>query len=235
MAAGVWAGQHGRIGLLKLMLVLTILGGLGFLGIKYVEYEHKWKDGLLWGRNYHPAEPPPGETGMTEVRPGAPAPEAAPPSSAPTSAAATASQSAAASTNTSTAPSASAPASAKAVTSAGAAQDANAAAGPDPNTIFAPAGTGPRGLLGPGMSAPTLNVAQQVHNVQLFFAVYFGLTGLHGIHVIAGILAISWALRRAMLGHFSAAYSTPVHLVGLYWHVVDLIWIYLFPLLYLIH
>ena len=61
------------------------------------------------------------------------------------------------------------------------------------------------------------------------------MTGLHGIHVVIGMLAIGWVLFRSVRGDFSPAYYTPVDLVGLYWHLVDLIWIFLFPLLYLIH
>ena len=69
----------------------------------------------------------------------------------------------------------------------------------------------------------------------LFFGFYFMMTGLHGIHILGGMGAILWVLRRAAKGHFSSRFYTPVDLVGLYWHLVDLIWIYLFPLLYLIH
>jgi cytochrome c oxidase subunit 3 len=68
----------------------------------------------------------------------------------------------------------------------------------------------------------------------MFFSFYFMMTGLHGIHVLAGMIAIAWMLIRAVKGHFSPAYYGPVDLVGLYWHLVDLIWIYLFPLMYLI-
>jgi cytochrome c oxidase subunit III len=68
----------------------------------------------------------------------------------------------------------------------------------------------------------------------MFFSFYFMMTGLHGLHILGGMGAIGWTLRRAIRGDFSSAYYTPVDLVGLYWHLVDLIWIYLFPLLYLI-
>jgi cytochrome c oxidase subunit 3 len=71
-------------------------------------------------------------------------------------------------------------------------------------------------------------------NTQIFFGIYFLMTGLHGIHVLAGMAAIGWILVRNLRGDFSAEYNSPVELVGLYWHLVDLIWIYLFPLLYLI-
>lgn len=68
----------------------------------------------------------------------------------------------------------------------------------------------------------------------MFFSFYFMMTGLHGLHIVAGMVAISWVLRRAIRGDFSSGYYIPVEIVGLYWHLVDMIWIYLFPLLYLI-
>ena len=67
-----------------------------------------------------------------------------------------------------------------------------------------------------------------------FFGIYFALTGLHGLHVVAGLGVIAWLIVRTSKGHFSSGYYTPVDLGGLYWHLVDLIWIFLFPLLYLI-
>ena len=71
-------------------------------------------------------------------------------------------------------------------------------------------------------------------NPHIFFSVYFMMTGLHGIHVIGGIGVIGWLLMQTRRGRFSSEYYTPIEMVGLYWHLVDLIWIFLFPLLYLI-
>lgn len=71
--------------------------------------------------------------------------------------------------------------------------------------------------------------------VNSFFQLYFLMTGLHGVHVIVGMGLIGYLIVRVALGHFGAAYFTPVDLIGLYWHLVDLVWIFLFPLLYLIH
>lgn len=71
-------------------------------------------------------------------------------------------------------------------------------------------------------------------NPHIFFSVYFAMTGLHGFHVLAGMIVISIMIVRTSRDHFSSQYYTPVELTGLYWHLVDLIWIYLFPLLYLI-
>ena len=70
-------------------------------------------------------------------------------------------------------------------------------------------------------------------NAHLYFGIYYTMTGLHGAHVIIGMIVIAWLFLRGMRGDFSAKYFTPVDLGGLYWHVVDLIWIFLFPLLYL--
>lgn len=69
----------------------------------------------------------------------------------------------------------------------------------------------------------------------LFFQVYFLMTGLHGLHVLIGMGLISWLTFRAFRGAFGPQNFTAVDIVGLYWHLVDLIWIFLFPLLYLIH
>lgn len=68
----------------------------------------------------------------------------------------------------------------------------------------------------------------------IFFSIYFMMTGLHGIHVLAGIFVLTWIWKRSKNGEFGSDYFTPVELGGIYWHLVDLIWIYLFPLLYLI-
>lgn len=71
-------------------------------------------------------------------------------------------------------------------------------------------------------------------NPKIFFSLYFLMTGLHGVHVLVGVSLIAWMIIRVRRSEFSSEYYTPVELTGLYWHLVDLIWIYLFPLLYLI-
>jgi cytochrome c oxidase subunit III len=72
-------------------------------------------------------------------------------------------------------------------------------------------------------------------NTNMFFSIYFAMTGLHGIHVLVGIFVFIWLLYRAIKGHFSPDYFGPIDYAALYWHLVDLIWIFLFPMLYLIH
>jgi cytochrome c oxidase subunit 3 len=78
------------------------------------------------------------------------------------------------------------------------------------------------------------NAGDTVPGQFMFFSFYFMMTGLHGLHILGGMAAITWLYFRSRRGDFSHAYYTPVDLVGLYWHLVDVIWIYLFPLLYLI-
>jgi cytochrome c oxidase subunit III len=68
----------------------------------------------------------------------------------------------------------------------------------------------------------------------LFFSIYYCMTGVHAVHIIGGMLVISWLIVKAARLEFHEEYFGPVDNVGLYWHLVDFIWIYLFPLLYLI-
>lgn len=75
----------------------------------------------------------------------------------------------------------------------------------------------------------------EAKNVQIFFSIYYGMTGLHGFHVLCGIVVWLWILRRASRGEFGPKFFGPVDFTALYWHIVDVIWIFLFPLLYLIH
>ena len=99
-------------------------------------------------------------------------------------------------------------------------------------------GDGPHaGCLVPGerfdASALHLEGAEGGH-AQIFFSLYFGMTGLHALHMIIGIPILLTIAFMAGRGRFSLEYHTPVELVGLYWHFVDIVWIFLFPLLYLI-
>ena len=70
--------------------------------------------------------------------------------------------------------------------------------------------------------------------VQIFFWIYFVMTGLHALHMIIGLGVMLWLLWKAWLGTFTAEYFAPVEMAGLYWHFVDIVWIFLFPLLYLL-
>jgi cytochrome c oxidase subunit 3 len=215
MAWGVRAAQLGQKKLLMILLSLTILGGFGFMGIKYVEYSHKIHDGLMWGKNYQPTVHAAGHGEEDAEHAGA----------------------------SSESDVGAAPGEAAAPDGGGEAPAA------DGGSVAVPAGLpdglkvepslipvapdGPAGTVAAAEPAEDVEISPE--NVHIFFGIYFLMTGLHGIHVVIGMLAIAWVLIRSARGDFSPAYYTPVDLVGLYWHLVDLIWIFLFPLLYLIH
>jgi cytochrome c oxidase subunit 3 len=77
-------------------------------------------------------------------------------------------------------------------------------------------------------------VCTDAGHTPLFFALYFGMTGLHATHMVVGVGIILFLISQARKGAYGAAWHTPVELFGLYWHFVDIVWIFLFPLLYLI-
>jgi cytochrome c oxidase subunit 3 len=83
---------------------------------------------------------------------------------------------------------------------------------------------------GPGFvwEGPNRNAAE------IFYSLYFAMTGLHALHMIVGIPILAFIAWMAHRGKFSPAYHTHVEMVGLYWHFVDIVWIFLFPLLYLV-
>ncbi len=70
---------------------------------------------------------------------------------------------------------------------------------------------------------------------QIFFFLYFAMTGMHALHMIIGLGLLAWLIARAQRGDFTAGYVAPIENFGLYWHFVDIVWLFLFPLLYLIN
>jgi cytochrome c oxidase subunit 3 len=88
----------------------------------------------------------------------------------------------------------------------------------------------------PGQAAFHLDgvLPEDQGHAQLFFSIYFAMTGLHALHMVIGVVILLILIAQARRGRFSASYYTPVDVAGLYWHFVDIIWIFLFPLLYLI-
>ena len=69
--------------------------------------------------------------------------------------------------------------------------------------------------------------------VEIFFSLYFVMTGIHAAHMVIGIVMMAIILRMAAKGAFTPEYFAPVEVAGLYWHFVDIVWIFLFPLLYI--
>ena len=76
--------------------------------------------------------------------------------------------------------------------------------------------------------------AETQQRSKLFFSLYFALTGMHAIHMVVGVGIFAVITFMAWRGKFTPEYHTPLEIAGLYWHFVDIVWIYLFPLLYLI-
>src|SRR5205085_4277053 len=76
--------------------------------------------------------------------------------------------------------------------------------------------------------------SRYTHQAQILFFLYFAMTGMHAIHMIVGAGLLAVLIAMAARNRFSSAWYTPVEMIGLYWHFVDIVWIFLFPLLYLI-
>lgn len=82
---------------------------------------------------------------------------------------------------------------------------------------------------------PLFNPAEaHAPQMQIFFAVYFAMTGMHALHMVIGIGILFYLIYQAQRGRYSKEYNSPIEIFGLYWHFVDIVWIFLFPLLYLI-
>ncbi len=174
IAWAVRCAQTNQRGLLVALLGITFLCACAFLGIKYVEYAHKFHDGLLPGRHYNPV--------IEKVE--------------------------------------------------GAAEEPNLHGHSKVSQV-----TGSPGAteLHPNAPVGATESLEMPKNVHIFFGIYFAMTGLHAIHILIGMGIIVWMMIRSSRGDFSSEYFGPIEYTALYWHLVDLVWIYLFPLLYLIH
>ncbi len=82
--------------------------------------------------------------------------------------------------------------------------------------------------------APKIDPDKFRDKVRIFFFLYFVMTGLHALHMVVGLGLMLWLLWTAYRGHYTSEYYMPVEMSGLYWHFVDIVWIFLFPLLYLL-
>ena len=212
-------------------LWLTLVGAAGFLVIKYFEYEHKIHVHLNWGPSfYYPVDPAEaaavGEDGQVLTI------QAENASAAAQESALLATENAASLPDVEQPRLAPAPAS-------DAVSVMPAAIGPGGLSAIKPEEkiAADRAAVGhvEHSDLPHLQDKDLPVNTHRFFAIYYAMTGLHGIHVVVGMVMIGWLILRGMKGHFDHRYYAPVDLGGLYWHIVDLVWIFLFPLFYLIH
>lgn len=250
MAYAVKMAQVGRQKALIISLSLTLLGGCGFMVIKGFEYAAKFEHGIYLGKyfSYDPSSEHAEMAAHGEAAPGqahaeGPSVEGhvadAPGTLNPMAHAAEAEHREAATPGDTTGAVDLGAIDEYITPNAGPVgqdplpMDPPAAASSDivEYSSIKPAASGPLGMA----SATHEKPEEHEPNLHIFFGIYFVMTGLHGVHVLAGMAVIAWLIVRAAKGHFSPDYFTPVDLGGLYWHLVDLIWIYLFPLLYLIH
>ena len=86
----------------------------------------------------------------------------------------------------------------------------------------------------PGFNFQYSEHPQFARNAQILFFLYFCMTGMHALHMVVGLGLLTYLVIQGVRNKFSAAYFSPVEMIGLYWHFVDVVWIFLFPLLYLI-
>jgi len=86
----------------------------------------------------------------------------------------------------------------------------------------------------PGAAFDWEGPAKLARPAQIFYSLYFAMTGMHALHMVIGVCLMSVMVWMAYRGRFSSEYYSPVEISGLYWHFVDIVWIFLFPLLYLI-
>jgi cytochrome c oxidase subunit 3 len=90
---------------------------------------------------------------------------------------------------------------------------------------------------GPGFKFPAIGMHGEPIDpryARIFFSLYFALTGMHALHMVIGAGLLVWLIRKAARGDLTPEYHDPIECTGLYWHFVDIVWIFLFPLLYLI-
>ncbi len=218
-----YAQTNNRKGLI-ICLFLTLLGAVGFLVIKYFEYTHKIHQNLVWGSSFYvPPEPHTAEA-RAEIEALQKAPVAntsiivkdPTPFVVPQLAPKPAVEASAIKTG--------------GLGPVGVAKRAESGDAPAPE--HGQPAPGAMEEAHPGLHLADPNMPANSH---LFFGIYFAMTGLHGVHVLAGMVVITWLIKRAWRGDFSSKNYTAVDAGGLYWHIVDLIWIFLFPLFYLIH
>jgi cytochrome c oxidase subunit III len=96
------------------------------------------------------------------------------------------------------------------------------------------AGAASEGAAAAGHAVATMGADELQRTTQIFFSLYFTMTGLHALHMIVGIVILFIITWMAHQGRFDSEWHAPVEMTGLYWHFVDIVWIFLFPLLYLV-
>jgi cytochrome c oxidase subunit III len=207
MALAVYYAQKGVRNMQVIMIILTMIFGATFLGVKYVEYSAKYKDGLVPVSGWNK------KSKGTETKTSGEHSALTLPFETKVGAAETAAK--------------------------------TEAEHPNPKGEFMWSDTSLVEQARKGnylteseksgyFSNNEIDADKFRDKVRIFFYIYFVMTGLHALHMIIGLGIMAWLLWKAWRGTFSADYYTPVEISGLYWHFVDIVWIFLFPLLYLL-
>lgn len=209
MALTVYFAQKGNRNMQMIMIVLTMLFGTTFLGVKVIEYTDKYEHGLVpvqgWNKRIKEGE----HKEATSIT---------------------------------------LPFETRAIASESSTNGAAVAQHPNPRGEFQIDVEKDMKLPKLAEDGKFLTAAEQTgyysngvldpekfrDKVRIFFYIYFVMTGLHALHMIIGLGIMSWLLWMAWRNSFSAEYYAPVEMSGLYWHFVDIVWIFLFPLLYLL-
>lgn len=215
MVMAVFNGQKGRRGGVLFFLTITQLCALGFLGIKTIEYTSKFKEGLFPNARFDYAK------ALTESHEHDSHPALSPRHEQAWTAfkSATAGEPAG-------------------VGEAGARESL-----PQPRSEFSDPKVGLNGMAGVAESKQIReakrvgqwgNFQREANKARLFFSIYFSMTGLHGVHILIGMLLMGALMYFYATKHHCVDDYIPLELIGLYWHFVDIVWIFLFPLMYLI-
>jgi hypothetical protein len=208
MALAVYYAQKSNRTMQMIMIVLTMIFGATFLGVKVIEYKDKYNDGLVpvsgWNRKT-PANHEAGKTGEHTALV--------------------------------------LPFETKASAAEAEHGGEHAYVNPKGEFMWADTSLAAQAQQGNYLTAAEKNgyfsngqidANKFRDKVRIFFYIYFAMTALHALHMIIGLGIMLWLLWKAWRGTFSAEYYTPVEISGLYWHFVDIVWIFLFPLLYLL-
>jgi cytochrome c oxidase subunit III len=246
-----WAVRNAQLGqqsLLRINIVLTICGALFFMCVKYVEYSHKFHDGLLPSRHFKPTEEVWETHHFKEKHPeSAVAAERIIAMMAARKAKTSGAHAIIDTVEARPSEGRAVPVSHHegehhAAPVALPAEDPAMAALPDDVWLETQIRSMSNAERRPLEMAGVIRRSNEgpirfarPDRAGIFFSIYFFMTGLHGIHVVVGIGLWLWMLAIASKRKFGAKYFGPIEFTALYWHLVDLIWIYLFPMLYLIH
>jgi cytochrome c oxidase subunit III len=211
VALAVHAAQTNNRKKLVTMLIITWVFGAAFLGIKAVEWIHDYHEGLIPGVSWNPAKAVEGAEnqanpgGNIDRDSGAPPPQG------------------------------------QALRPEGMSPGTTGGSALDPSDLPGAKGDAmSRGSIGYDAGGTITGDSPNSYDtvfsnqVKMYFVIYFCMTGLHAIHMIVGLLLVGYFIFTGARGLYLNGNDQPVEIMGLYWHLIDIIWIFLFPLLYLI-